>query len=261
MTRTVRLTGIIWLAFGLLVASRAQSFATDHDSSISVYCLEHPTSAECHITEQERSGRGGGKRTAPIDWEKLSRQNPREYERLINLGHDCQSLRRGGRKDAQKYRRFCGTQQQQNLDELIREQYKRLPLPAGTITYQPSWGALVNKAEIFYTTTPATHTYALTLLGHDVRLTTHIQTYTWTFGDNGQPVISSKPGQPYPDTTITHIYRQRGTRDVRLTLTYTASYTVDGGPVQTIPGTATVASQPRPLTVHSAHAVLVQGSH
>ncbi|MBO0884066.1 MAG: PKD domain-containing protein [Mycobacterium sp.] len=180
---------------------------------------------------------------------------------MLDHRHRCEDLRRGGRRDAQKYRRFCSTQQQQNLGEIIREQYKRLRLPAGKITYQPGWGALVNKAEIFYTTTPATHTYVLTLLGHDVRLTTHIRSYRWTFGDDGQPVISTKPGQPYPDTTITHIYRQPGTCDVRLTVTYTATYTVDGGPPQTIPGTATVPSQPRPLTVHTAHTVLVQGNH
>jgi hypothetical protein len=226
-------------------------------------CVIDPRGPGCvsRKLDERKSGRGEDKRTAPIDWEKLSRENPREYERLLKLRHDCNNLRRGGRRDAQKYRRYCGTQQQrQNLDVLIREQYKRLPLPAGTISYQPSWGALVNKPEIFYTTAPATHTYSFALLGHRVRLTTHIQAYTWGWGDGAPSTATTAPGGPYPNFDVTHTYQAAGARDVTLSLTYTASYSVDGGPEQAIPGSVTTSGRPISLTVHSAHSVLVHGS-
>jgi hypothetical protein len=151
--------------------------------------------------------------------------------------------------------------QPQLTEDLVLEQFRRLPLPRGDLVFQPSWGALVNKKEIFYTRAERDHDYRITLLGHRVVLHSHVQSYSWSWGDGTSGGTFDVPGGPYPDFDVSHTYTTPGTCAVSLALTYSATYTVDGGPVQRIQGTATVPGDPVDVRVVSAHAVLVQGDH
>lgn len=162
-----------------------------------------------------------------------------------------------------RYKQLCtnNTPPRQVTEYIIREQFRTLPLPSAKLQHQPAWGALVNKKEIFYTTVARHHDYPLTLLGHHVLLHATVSAYTWSWGDHTPDTQTTTPGAPYPSFAVTHTYTKPGTHQVSLTLTYTATYSVDGGPAQQINGTATIAGQPTDITVHSAHAVLVTGDH
>lgn len=135
--------------------------------------------------------------------------------------------------------------------------FRRLPLPAGTLQVQPNGRTLVNLDTIFsaQSTLPAAP-YALTLLGHDVRVRAHEQTWTFDFGD-GTALDSDTPGAPYPRRDITHDYTRKGSYQVSVQVTYTGQYSVDGGGWQDVPGTATVPGAPVPLQVLEARTQLV----
>lgn len=119
----------------------------------------------------------------------------------------------------------------------------------------------ISQQEIFYTTAARHHDYPLTLLGHHVLLHATVSSYTWSWGDNSDDTTTTTPGAPYPSFAITHTYTKPGTCNVAVTLTYTATYSVDHGPIQQIHGTATIAGQPADVLVQTAHAVLVAGDH
>jgi len=160
------------------------------------------------------------------------------------------------------YRHFCAQQQLPVLTEdVVREQFKRLPLPKGSLVFEPSWGALVNKKEIFYTTAKSGRDYPITLLGHRVVLSSKVQTYSWSWGDGSPNEATAVPGGPYPDFDVSHTYRTAATCPVSVSLTYSATYTVDGGAAQPVEGTVTIPGDPVNVRVVTAHAVLVQGGH
>jgi hypothetical protein len=135
--------------------------------------------------------------------------------------------------------------------------FRRLPLPAATLQVQPNGRTLVNLDTIFSakSTLPAAP-YALTLLGHDVRVRAHEQTWTFDFGD-GTTLVSDTPGAPYPRRDITHNYTRKGSYQVSVQVTYSGEYSVDGGAWQAVPGTARVPGAPVPLQVLEARTQLV----
>ncbi len=139
---------------------------------------------------------------------------------------------------------------------MVQAEFERLPLPLGEINLQPSDGVvLVNVGAIFYTTQPATASYDVVILGQAVHIDAFIVDYTWRVGD-GSPDVHGR-GAPYPDKSTLHVYTAPGPVQVTLTLTWDATYTVDGGPVTPVLDTTTTDSPPAPLTVVEAESILV----
>lgn len=202
-----------------------------------------------------------------VNLSRLQAQDPKLYQNYMKRSEDesniCKSWRKAHLQNTARYRTNCVAQhaQPQLTEDIVREQFRRLPLPRGDLVFQPSWGALVNKKEIFYTRAERDHDYRMTLLGHKVVLHSHVQSYTWTWGDGSADGTFDVPGGPYPDFDVAHTYTKPATCTVSLALTYSATYTVDGGPVQQVQGTATVPGAPVNVRVVTAHAVLVQGGH
>lgn len=185
------------------------------------------------------------------------------YYQYENQVTECKSWRLAHRQTTPQYQRFCAARRQPRrlTEETVREQFRRLPLPKGDLVFQPSWGALVNKKEIFYTRAEREHDYRLTLLGHHVVLHTHVDSYTWSWGDGSPDETFTVPGGPYPDFDVAHLYSKPAICAASVMLTYSATYRVDGGPVQPINGSVTVAGDPVDVRVLTAHAVLVQGNN
>lgn len=139
---------------------------------------------------------------------------------------------------------------------MVQAEFEKLPLPLGEISLQPSDGVvLVNVGAIFYTTQDETASYDVDILGQTVRIDAFIVDYAWQVGD-GSPDLHGR-GAPYPDKSTLHVYTAAGGMQVTLTLTWDATYTVDGGPVTPVLDTTTTESPPTPLTVVEAESILV----
>ena len=133
---------------------------------------------------------------------------------------------------------------------------RRLPLPKAKLNVQPPTGrTLVNVATNLYASS-APRTFDITLLGTPVRVDARPVAWTWTYGD-GTTRTFDAPGAPYPDLGTAHTWSDPGTYAVGLTTTWTATYSVAGGPDLPVDGTAEVASPPATVTAVATRAELV----
>lgn len=134
--------------------------------------------------------------------------------------------------------------------------FQRLPLPQLTTRHQPPDAGLTGLPVIFYTDSPAIQTFTVDIRGFTVAITAEAQRYTWHTGDPATPTLTStEPGRPYPAQTIQHRYRS-GTYTASLTVTWEATFTVDGGAPADVPGTTTTQGPPVSFDVLQARAVL-----
>lgn len=144
---------------------------------------------------------------------------------------------------------------------MTAEDFRRLPLPAPTLTVQParSW-VLVNKPTIVYT--DATPVRLQTdLLGHPVEVEATPSRFTYDFGDGSAPLTTTSPGAPWPNHDTSHVYRQLGSRSITLTTTWSGRYRPVGTTVwHTVPGTATTTVTSPTFTVQELRSHLVAGT-
>ncbi|MGZ6793893.1 MAG: hypothetical protein ACXVFV_13125, partial [Mycobacteriales bacterium] len=120
---------------------------------------------------------------------------------------------------------------------------------------RPDGTTLVHYATQFSTDAA---TYALApvqVLGHTVVVTAHPKTSDWYFGD-GTTALDAGPGQP-TDSDVTHTYTADGTVSPYVVVTWTGTFTVDGGAPHDVYGTAQTAGPGTPLQVKQARAELV----
>ena len=132
----------------------------------------------------------------------------------------------------------------------------RVPLPAAALKVQPANGrTLVNFETNFYTELqPLDRT--ITLLGQQVALHIVPSQFGWRFGDGGS-LTTAEPGSPYPQLDVTHSYLKKGRVAPSVDTTYTAQFSVNGGPWQEVPGSVTIAGEPVELEVLTATPTLV----
>ena len=132
--------------------------------------------------------------------------------------------------------------------------FQTLPLPQLTTRHQPPGNGLVGLPVIFYTDGVTTQTFDLTIRGFQVQIVAGATAFTWHTGD-GAELTSTTPGAPYPDHTISHDYRS-GTYTAYLTVTWGATFSVNGGASVAVPGTTTTDGPPVTFTVLQARPVL-----
>lgn len=136
---------------------------------------------------------------------------------------------------------------------LTAEDFRRLPLSPSAPSYQPVDGrGLVNKPLIVFTD-PSPQTLTTTVLGVPVTVRATPVRYAWDFGDGAAPVVTTDPGAPYPDHTVSHPYAAPGEYAVQLVTTWRGEFQVaDAGPWIPVDGTATTSSAPFTTTVEEA---------
>jgi hypothetical protein len=132
--------------------------------------------------------------------------------------------------------------------------FQTLPLPQLTTQHQPPGNGLVGLPVIFYTDSATTQTFDLTIRGFQVQIVAGATGFTWHTGD-GTELTSTTPGAPYPNHTISHDYRS-GTYTAYLTVTWGATFSVNGGPSVAVPGTTTTDGPPVTFTVLQSRPVL-----
>ena len=139
--------------------------------------------------------------------------------------------------------------------DVLRE-VRRLPLPKAQLAIQPSDRTLVNLDTVFSTTAPK-FDRTVTILGQRVRIIAKPTRYAWHFGD-GATLTTATPGRPYPAMYVTHQYTKAGqTHRPRVDVTFSISYSVDGGPTQSLAQTITTEGPAASLTTREATPVLV----
>jgi hypothetical protein len=142
-------------------------------------------------------------------------------------------------------------------DQVLRA-FEELPLYEGAVRTDPGVFTLVNLETFFWCADTAGRGCDLlgegertvTLLGQAVRIRPRIVGFDWDFGDgSGQHVATGRAAHTYPHS---------GTAAVRVTLTWTADYSVGNGAFAPIGGTTTTTSPTRDLPVREAEAVIVE---
>jgi hypothetical protein len=132
----------------------------------------------------------------------------------------------------------------------------RIPVPPSELEVEPANGrTLVNFDTNFFTATKPFDA-AVTLLGQQVSLHIVPSQFGWQFGD-GSSLITDRPGAPYPQLDVTHSYLAKGRVAPSVDTTYTAQFSVGGGPWQDVPGSVTIAGAPVDLEVLTATPTLV----
>ncbi|GAA5108847.1 hypothetical protein GCM10023339_08300 [Alloalcanivorax gelatiniphagus] len=141
---------------------------------------------------------------------------------------------------------------------LVLEAFKELDWPVSEMVVQPPGGkTLVNLDTNFYTGNDQPTDIPVTLVQSNVVVTASPIAYRWNFGD-GTSKVTTSPGAPYPDLDVAHVYDQTGGVVVSVDTQYgNASFSVNGGPPESIPSTIWVAGATQDLEIVEALPQLV----
>jgi hypothetical protein len=116
--------------------------------------------------------------------------------------------------------------------------FRSLTVEPSPIHVQPGTGeVLINMFTITYTDATA-ETFDISLGEGDQKIPVQVEavpaSFTWSYGseegDEGFPQVTTDPGKPYPDQTVTHTYTHKGPATLDLTTTWTGRFRIQGIP-------------------------------
>lgn len=136
---------------------------------------------------------------------------------------------------------------------VTEKQLRELPIKAPKLGSQPGRHTLKGAETNIYAE-PSDQSFSITIVGKKVDIRVKPSEYRWSYGD-GTSLVTAVPGGPIPEsrwgekTATSHVYAATGDVNVGLTTVFTGEFSVDGGPYQTIAGSAPVPSTPKTLSV------------
>ncbi|WP_139252946.1 hypothetical protein [Geodermatophilus nigrescens] len=140
--------------------------------------------------------------------------------------------------------------------EEVFQYFQRLPLPQLATSQAPPGRGLSGLPVVFWTDTPSMQTFTVDIRGFAVVIVAEAQRYDWHTGDPARPTLTTTvPGRAYPGQATEHLYRS-GTYTASLTVTWGATFTVDGSAPADVPGTTTTDGPPVTFSVVEAAAIL-----
>lgn len=141
------------------------------------------------------------------------------------------------------------------LGELVADRVKQIA-PKARIGFQPEKATITSVPTIFRTDQQRVIRRSEMIAGIPVSFEA-VARWRWDWGDRTNPTSTNNPGGSWPNTGVSHIYRQPGVFTVRLRSTWTATYSVNGrGPMPVAGGPVTQESSVDVL-VKEARALLV----
>ncbi|HKX67636.1 MAG TPA: hypothetical protein VJN29_10460 [Intrasporangium sp.] len=146
----------------------------------------------------------------------------------------------------------------------IKAAFMRTPWAKPTISTQPQGDVTLVNLETFYRVTWSSAGYEpdeadrRVLRGIPVSIRPKLVGFTYHFGDGGTYGPTDSLGGVYPDGDVVHTYREPGEFTTRVTTTFGADFSLDGGASwDAIPATVDVPGPSTTVTVREAKAVLV----
>ncbi|MDX6218157.1 MAG: hypothetical protein QOG99_3741 [Frankiales bacterium] len=139
---------------------------------------------------------------------------------------------------------------------LVRD-FKDLVVVKGVAHVDPHGSTLVNFDNGFWTDAKTYVLAPVQILGHTVVVTAKPERFDWYFGD-GAVAMDAGPGRQGA-TDVAHTYTDKGTVNPYVVITWSGTFTVDGGAALDVIGTATTTGDGTPLQVKEAKAQLVSG--
>ena len=138
---------------------------------------------------------------------------------------------------------------------MVLNAFRRIPLPELRSYSQPADKTLINFDTIFYTRAEPL-TRQLTLLGQRVWLEITPSRFEWVHGD-GTSATTETAGAPYPAKDVVHRYADAHTTvHHRVVVTWTAQWSLNGGPLRPVNGTVTTTGPATPLRIAEASPAL-----
>jgi hypothetical protein len=139
------------------------------------------------------------------------------------------------------------------IAEDILEAFRNLEIAAGDVIGQPSPHTLRGAHTNLYAVARK-QALDFRLHGQDIHLEARPVQYKWNYGDGtnasfltpGGPIDRNRWGNP---TVTSHVYGETGDFTVGLTVTYRATYSVNGGPAVEVPGDADFTSPAQNISV------------
>jgi hypothetical protein len=145
--------------------------------------------------------------------------------------------------------------------EVVLAAMRRVQPPRSRLAVQPPGGQTLVNFDTIFSTESEPFRRTVRLLGHEVVLKIWASSFRWQFGD-GLALTTDHPGRTYErglpmDSYITHQYTDADvTVHPSVDTTYSAEYSVDGGPFQPVNGTVTIEGDAAGLRVVEARPVL-----
>lgn len=155
-----------------------------------------------------------------------------------------------------------GPPQPQLTLAMIQQAFAQVPVPSSQIVVQPPDGETLVHFPTIYSTEAPSFVESLTLLGRRVDLQIRPVSYLWVHGD-GTTQTTDWPGRAWQRGVdmgeyLSHDYDRTATGlDLRVDVTWTADFRVDGGAWQPVNGTVSVTGPSEQLNVLEADPLLV----
>lgn len=146
---------------------------------------------------------------------------------------------------------------------VTREDFASLPIEAGQVSVQPGRGwVLVNQPTVVWSDA-SPHVLTASVLGVAVEVLATPVAWAWDFGD-GTPILrTTDPGAPWPEETVSHVYREAADRArISVETEWRGQFRrlgADGW--QDVVGTVTTTSALDPIDVLTAEPRLITGDH
>ncbi len=138
---------------------------------------------------------------------------------------------------------------------IVAGDFQDLIVLKGVAVSDPKGSTLVNYETGFHTDATTYRLDPITILGRTVRITATPERYDWYFGD-GTRELDAGPGHE-GTLDVQHTYRSAGRVAPYVVITWSGTYSVDGGAPRPVIGTATTTGNGTPLQVKQARAELV----
>ena len=152
----------------------------------------------------------------------------------------------------------CVTPEEGDLIDDVRTAFAEMTLAPSPITVIDGRGWTFVQIDTVIYSDDEPQTLATTVGGTPVELRATPVEWHWDFGDNTTPLTTTKPGGPYPNKTVTHVYTHLGTYQVTLTTTWQGQWRLVGETAwRDVDGQNVTTTTSEPFTTHEIRTRLV----